>query len=293
MNREGLIGWLIEHPKTEWGKSYLPGGWEWFEIAAGEVVARKTGHVFVKLDDFMKAESERVATRAEVIQWCVDVMKEWPVGHPAFTPPSPNGWKWSCSNNAWTLCCTDHTELNISASDFAKAMFEQRYTPRDEVIQWCVDTFENWPIGAESYRPEPPRGWKWESAATIDGIEWKLFGTGDVKPIVGLTFAYACLTYEPTCDSRSRYHVVKSPKHYAVVDDVEAITIIASSLTTEEWRGYCLGNIMKYRLRAGKKDELTQDIAKADEYRLLFERYKHLNRQSRAKNNERLVQEKA
>lgn len=69
---------------------------------------------------------------------------------------------------------------------------------------------------------------------------------------------------------------VHSPKHYAVFDGTEAIEIIASSLTQEEFRGYCFGNLLKYRLRCGKKDNVTQELNKADKYKELYEDYKHL-----------------
>lgn len=67
---------------------------------------------------------------------------------------------------------------------------------------------------------------------------------------------------------------VKQPPHYLVLGDLEAIEVIARSLTAEQWLGYCAGNKIKYRLRAGKKDDLQQDIAKADEYELLYEKFK-------------------
>lgn len=70
--------------------------------------------------------------------------------------------------------------------------------------------------------------------------------------------------------------VVNSPSHYALFDGVEAIEIIASSLTKSEFRGYCLGNLLKYRLRCGKKDNVEQELKKADKYKELFEKYKHL-----------------
>lgn len=70
--------------------------------------------------------------------------------------------------------------------------------------------------------------------------------------------------------------VVNHPKHYAIIDDVESIDIIASSLTVEQFKGFCLGNIIKYRLRAGNKDDLLIDIAKADNYKSIFENKKHL-----------------
>lgn len=71
---------------------------------------------------------------------------------------------------------------------------------------------------------------------------------------------------------------VNSPKHYAVFDGTEAIEIIANSLTQEEFRGYCFGNLLKYRLRCGKKDDVTQELNKADKYKELYENYKHLCR---------------
>lgn len=70
---------------------------------------------------------------------------------------------------------------------------------------------------------------------------------------------------------------VKEPSHYALFDGIEAIEIIARSMTVEMFRGYCLGNIMKYRLRAGKKSELAyaeKDLAKANFYAELFETHK-------------------
>ena len=48
--------------------------------------------------------------------------------------------------------------------------------------------------------------------------------------------------------------------------DMEAIEAIKLVLTPEEFIGYCKGNALKYRLRAGKKDKLEQDIAKAETY---------------------------
>lgn len=72
--------------------------------------------------------------------------------------------------------------------------------------------------------------------------------------------------------------VVKSPKHYQVIEGIESIDIIASSMTCEQFKGFCLGNIIKYRMRAGNKDELNQDINKANFYVDLFNMKKHLCR---------------
>ena len=67
---------------------------------------------------------------------------------------------------------------------------------------------------------------------------------------------------------------VNSPKHYQFFPDLEAIEVIARSMTQEQFYGYCLGNRLKYRLRAGNKDKLEQDIAKSDKYLELYEQHK-------------------
>lgn len=60
---------------------------------------------------------------------------------------------------------------------------------------------------------------------------------------------------------------VHNPRHYATFPDMEAIDIIRKALTREEFIGYCKGNYLKYRLRAGEKGDLQQDIDKSNVYR--------------------------
>lgn len=70
---------------------------------------------------------------------------------------------------------------------------------------------------------------------------------------------------------------VTKPSHYMLFDDIEAIEVIARSMTREQFKGYCLGNVLKYRLRAGKKSELAyleKDLAKANFYSELYEKHK-------------------
>lgn len=67
---------------------------------------------------------------------------------------------------------------------------------------------------------------------------------------------------------------VRKPSHYQLIDGVESIEIIARSMTAEQWKGFCLGNMLKYRIRAGKKDALQQDIDKANYYSELYESHK-------------------
>lgn len=77
-------------------------------------------------------------------------------------------------------------------------------------------------------------------------------------------------------EEHTKAEQVHSPKHYNVLEDIEAIQIIACSMSQEMFKGYCLGNILKYRLRCGAKDDVNQELAKADKYKELFAKYKHL-----------------
>ena len=55
---------------------------------------------------------------------------------------------------------------------------------------------------------------------------------------------------------------VNHPEHYGGKDNqYEAIKVI------EAWGlGFCLGNVIKYISRAGKKDDILQDLKKAKWY---------------------------
>lgn len=74
------------------------------------------------------------------------------------------------------------------------------------------------------------------------------------------------------------YDLVRKPKHYNVLGDTQAIEIIARSMTTEQFYGFCLGSILGYRLRVGCKENnpIQQDVAKAIEFKELYEKYKGL-----------------
>ena len=60
---------------------------------------------------------------------------------------------------------------------------------------------------------------------------------------------------------------VNSPSHYDVFPSVTAIDIIKATLSDEEYKGFLKGNFLKYRLRAGYKDDVTQDLDKSQVYR--------------------------
>ena len=61
--------------------------------------------------------------------------------------------------------------------------------------------------------------------------------------------------------------LINKPKHYQLIGDLEAIDVIERTLTSEQFKGYLIGNFLKYRLRAGNKDNALQDLAKSEWYR--------------------------
>lgn len=91
----------------------------------------------------------------------------------------------------------------------------------------------------------------------------------------GMPLQYTVKAFLEICHI-AKGDVVHSPKHYQVFADKEAIEIIASSMTFEQFYGYCLGNFLKYRLRIGAKDEVQQELGKSNKYKELYEKHKHL-----------------
>ena len=87
--------------------------------------------------------------------------------------------------------------------------------------------------------------------------------------------AFEKITGEVNQTPVSEHDVIIRPSHYEMMGE-NTIEILAAAMTKREWRGFCLGNALKYRIRAGKKDDLQQDIDKANNYERLYEEHKHL-----------------
>ncbi|MDB4028383.1 DUF3310 domain-containing protein [Flavobacteriaceae bacterium] len=68
---------------------------------------------------------------------------------------------------------------------------------------------------------------------------------------------------------------VQKPSHYQLFG-TEAIEIIAGGMTATEFKGYCLGNFLKYRMRMGEKGDMLEDYNKSNKYKELFEQHKKL-----------------
>lgn len=80
---------------------------------------------------------------------------------------------------------------------------------------------------------------------------------------------------KPTIEDYYRSDNVNHPSHYELEGlGVEVIDVIRSILGPERFCGYCKGNVIKYILRADKKNHL-EDLEKARVYlNWLIETYK-------------------
>lgn len=76
----------------------------------------------------------------------------------------------------------------------------------------------------------------------------------------------------------SNSDMVNNPNHYDVFGNITAIDIIKVVLDSEltadltPYQVFCLGNVLKYRLRLGGKDDIKQELHKALKYKQLGER---------------------
>ena len=77
--------------------------------------------------------------------------------------------------------------------------------------------------------------------------------------------------------SAKKDKAVDNPSHYDVADTTIQ-EMLEAMFTHEEFMGWIKGNIIKYRMRAFKKENVgVQDIAKADKYQRFYDDYKLRN----------------
>ena len=75
---------------------------------------------------------------------------------------------------------------------------------------------------------------------------------------------YVANTTTTTLGTGKTYDNIDQPEHYAS-QDIEPIDYMRSTLTREEFIGYCLGNVIKYVSRWQKKNGL-EDLRKGRKY---------------------------
>ena len=59
--------------------------------------------------------------------------------------------------------------------------------------------------------------------------------------------------------------VVNHPQHHTF-GGIEAIDVMKAKMTDEQFKGYLLGNALKYLMRCNHKGVFAQDVAKAGWY---------------------------
>lgn len=68
---------------------------------------------------------------------------------------------------------------------------------------------------------------------------------------------------------------ISNPKHYKLDGlDIESIDVVKAVLGEEGFINFCLGNILKYAIRAKKKGQFDSDIGKIKTYSEFIERTK-------------------
>lgn len=69
----------------------------------------------------------------------------------------------------------------------------------------------------------------------------------------------------PNFDS-SKKEEVNHPERYGGDTTYECVKVLEAWMSPEEYKGFLKGNAIKYLCRAGKKDEIVQELKKADWY---------------------------
>lgn len=60
--------------------------------------------------------------------------------------------------------------------------------------------------------------------------------------------------------------VINHPNRYGGDTEYECIKVLEHWLSEEQFKGFCIGNAIKYLCRLGKKDEEVQELKKASWY---------------------------
>jgi len=100
--------------------------------------------------------------------------------------------------------------------------------------------------------------------------------------MVGTCDSCGCMISECECFNDevqpSSDNKVKNPAstHYELYPGVEAIDVIKKMLTPEEYKGFLKGNVLKYQLRLGKKDNVEKEIIKIKDYQRELGDMKHV-----------------
>ena len=70
----------------------------------------------------------------------------------------------------------------------------------------------------------------------------------------------------PKAGSNTKKEEVNHPERYGGDTTYECVKVLEAWMNPEEYKGFLKGNAIKYLCRAGKKDEIIQELKKADWY---------------------------
>lgn len=87
---------------------------------------------------------------------------------------------------------------------------------------------------------------------------------GDMWRTAGALLSRGWVNYNPLNIHERPTDVVESPSHYNA-GSIETIDYLRETMSTEEYRGFCKGNVLKYVSREGYKNGL-EDLKKAQKY---------------------------
>lgn len=189
----------------------------------------------------------------------------------------PDGWSWIRSLSGHLLA--DFGSILFMRSEWLSRRRELINEPDDKDApvwaEWVAqDSYGEWywhvdePYLSEIHHPVSMDGWydfKNSSALVARGKipaghDWRKT-LRRVKRKEGIK---ACIQ---DTNTRHEHDPVNHPKHYKLFPDLESIDVIQRSLTPEQFKGFCMGNALKYRLRAGEEGDAAEDLAKANWYR--------------------------
>lgn len=98
----------------------------------------------------------------------------------------------------------------------------------------------------------------------VEGVEWRLQASEKNNAEAMAEVAHK-LSKAKVRKEKVKPDLVNNPPHYTA-GGIETIDYIKAKLTPEEFIGYLKGNVIKYTSRAGKKDDVVQDLEKAQWY---------------------------
>jgi hypothetical protein len=74
------------------------------------------------------------------------------------------------------------------------------------------------------------------------------------------------LYYKQVINLKVKDMNIEENKHHQLWEGMQSIDVMKAVLTHEEYIGFLKGNILKYQLRVGKKDNLTKEKQKINDY---------------------------